>query len=339
MKLLDCTLRDGGYLTNWDWKISLVKKYLEVMSKYVDIIELGYRSPKNEKFHKYGDYRFCDDAILGKIFSFADINPRAEFGVMVDLKDYVENGYLDWGLLENNFYPNTCDIVFDWVRIAISADQWDQCKPAIAILKDLGYKIIVSVMKCSTVEKQILQTKEDFELAYDIDVMYIADSFGACYGDIMNQRLDQIWARKIIDTEVGNNLYGIHCHNHLNMAFANCINTRVHYCDGTICGLGRGPGNCDIEDIIAYRDCVVPEDIENLRKEHFEKLKLLCDCHTNNAYRYSAINNIHPRYVDHIKNKLNIESEFGTIKILEKLSYDDYENFNSNYKKKGGCDD
>ena len=47
MKILDCTLRDGGYYTNWDFDITLVKSMiLSLIRNGVDIIELGYKSPK-----------------------------------------------------------------------------------------------------------------------------------------------------------------------------------------------------------------------------------------------------------------------------------------------------
>ena len=46
-KILDCTLRDGGYYTNWNFSSEIVNKYLETISKLpVDIIEIGYISSK-----------------------------------------------------------------------------------------------------------------------------------------------------------------------------------------------------------------------------------------------------------------------------------------------------
>ena len=51
-KILDCTLRDGGYYTNWNFSSSLVEKYLSVMSKLpVDEVEIGYIS-SNESDNK-----------------------------------------------------------------------------------------------------------------------------------------------------------------------------------------------------------------------------------------------------------------------------------------------
>ena len=49
IKLLDCTLRDGGYYNKWDFDLNIVDRYLKaVRASSVDIVELGFRSfPKN----------------------------------------------------------------------------------------------------------------------------------------------------------------------------------------------------------------------------------------------------------------------------------------------------
>ena len=44
--LLDCTLRDGGYYTNWDFDTEMVKDLISACDlSGVDVIELGYKSP------------------------------------------------------------------------------------------------------------------------------------------------------------------------------------------------------------------------------------------------------------------------------------------------------
>ena len=51
-KILDCTLRDGGYYNKWNFSLNFAKKYNSVMKKTkVNIIEIGFRknNPFNEK--------------------------------------------------------------------------------------------------------------------------------------------------------------------------------------------------------------------------------------------------------------------------------------------------
>ena len=51
MKILDCTLRDGGYYNNWDFSHDLIQEYLDVMAELpIDYVEIGFRRYKNEGF-------------------------------------------------------------------------------------------------------------------------------------------------------------------------------------------------------------------------------------------------------------------------------------------------
>ena len=51
IKILDCTLRDGGYYNNWDFSREVVNDYLTTMSKVsVDYVELGFRSFQTRDF-------------------------------------------------------------------------------------------------------------------------------------------------------------------------------------------------------------------------------------------------------------------------------------------------
>ena len=50
-KILDCTLRDGGYYTNWDFKPHLVDEYLKSVQELpIDYIEIGYRNLRHRVY-------------------------------------------------------------------------------------------------------------------------------------------------------------------------------------------------------------------------------------------------------------------------------------------------
>ena len=50
IKILDCTLRDGGYVNNWGFSQSQISKIVSALGKSnIDIIELGYLDDKNGK--------------------------------------------------------------------------------------------------------------------------------------------------------------------------------------------------------------------------------------------------------------------------------------------------
>lgn len=62
-KILDCTLRDGGYYTNWDFNSESVDAYIQAMNVLpIDYLELGYRNnPAKEYLGKFG---YCPVSVL-----------------------------------------------------------------------------------------------------------------------------------------------------------------------------------------------------------------------------------------------------------------------------------
>ena len=92
VKILDCTLRDGGYYNNWDFSTSFTKNYLKVLSKTsVNIIEMGFRKPINNigsgpsGLNKIGKFLTSNEKDLSK-FKF---DKSKKLSVMIDLSDYI----------------------------------------------------------------------------------------------------------------------------------------------------------------------------------------------------------------------------------------------------------
>ena len=95
MRLLDCTLRDGGYHTNWEFKPDFVRDLIATLDNVgVDVIELGYKSPL-----RGGKYRKCSDKFIEKTIGFV---PKSKLSFMVDTKDFVIDGKLDYNLIKTN---------------------------------------------------------------------------------------------------------------------------------------------------------------------------------------------------------------------------------------------
>ena len=66
IKILDCTIRDGGLMNNWEFDKSMVKDVFQgLVEAGVDYVELGYRADKKEFSPKdHGPWRFCDEEDL-----------------------------------------------------------------------------------------------------------------------------------------------------------------------------------------------------------------------------------------------------------------------------------
>ena len=54
IKILDCTLRDGGFQNNFNWKDNFVNEYIDLTNNLpLDYIELGYWKQKNKSENKF----------------------------------------------------------------------------------------------------------------------------------------------------------------------------------------------------------------------------------------------------------------------------------------------
>ena len=84
LNILDCTLRDGGYYNNWEFKSDLVHDYLKAMSNVpVEYVEIGLRSTKNIGFK--GPYAFSTDTFLNEL----DIPESLKVGVMINASEFI----------------------------------------------------------------------------------------------------------------------------------------------------------------------------------------------------------------------------------------------------------
>ena len=86
IKILDCTLRDGGYYNNWDFSNDLVNDYLKTMSLVgVDYVELGFRSFQTKDFK--GPTWYTTDSYLESL----SIPKNLIVGVMVNVSELISH--------------------------------------------------------------------------------------------------------------------------------------------------------------------------------------------------------------------------------------------------------
>ena len=97
--ILDCTLRDGGYYTHWEFDNDLVQEMVSVLSKSkVDYIELGYKSPLPG-----GRFRKCNDNFISQLLKNVSYDSRLAF--MIDAKDFIEDNKINKRLLLDVIKP------------------------------------------------------------------------------------------------------------------------------------------------------------------------------------------------------------------------------------------
>ena len=309
-KILDCTLRDGGYYTNWTFDRSLVRSLVRSLdSQNVDIIEMGYKSPKLG-----GYYRKCND---GYIKSVIDFNINADLAFMIDVKDYISNDKIDVKLLHDIIKPAS---IFSICRIAAKQDEVEFLPELISIISKLGYKIICNLMQISKVDQ--IELEKFIEVCPSDVAVYVADSYGALYpADV----------REIF---IHNKLDGIHTHDNMGLAFANCISALEQgatYVDGTLTGMGRGVGNVTTEQLLAYRgEVLTPGFLDCIGK--FNVMKSHYGWGTNSLYHQAGKHHIHPLYMQDL-NQSNLSSN-QLIDVIKSLhAADEYNSETLNHLK------
>ncbi|MAO32306.1 MAG: hypothetical protein CL824_02265 [Crocinitomicaceae bacterium] len=287
-QILDCTFRDGGYYNNWEYPLSLAKKYISVVSKTdIKFVELGFRSinKKNK-----GLFWYTDDNLLKKLFIPKNIN----LGVMINASDYIiqsKYGDIDKVNLKKNFY-NKKHIYF--VRIAFHLKEIKYALKISNILKSYGYFVGLNLMQISRLKIKEIEFASKLINKAKPDVFYIADSLGVINIKLLrkiNKTIRKYWKGQL----------GIHAHDNLKFALKNTLEAKklgFTWFDSTILGMGRGPGNVKTESLLQALNLKKGrKDLNKFIKRFFSKYLKIYNWGTNKYYKLSAKKNIHPTYV------------------------------------------
>ncbi len=278
LKVLDCTLRDGGYYTNWDFDDVLVEHYLEAVNHLpIDYVEVGYRSKEIGGY--FGPYFYTSTRLIKSI---AAKLKTAQLALMIDVKN---TSVEDIPVLFQDIVEE-CQLV----RMAVAPDKLQQALPISAKLKDMGFKTAINLMYMSKVEvsDQLLQELAEASDLYDY--IYLVDSYGGMSPDEVSSKFKK--CEKL-------NVLGFHGHNNLELALANtmaAINSGVGIVDATITGMGRGAGNLKTELLLTYLQSKSQLDA-NLNKlsevvKRFDSLRKEYGWGTNLPYMLSGAYNL-----------------------------------------------
>ncbi|TSA54912.1 MAG: nucleoid-structuring protein H-NS [Planctomycetaceae bacterium] len=238
IKVLDCTIRDGGLINNHYFTDDFVRAVYQALSKGgVDYMEFGYRSSR-ELFppEDYGAWKYCDDDNIRKIID--GIESDMKISVMVD----------SYRVKEQHFAPADESPV-DMFRAATYVKYIDSAIELINKCHDLGYETTCNIMAISReIEPDLVESLDQLAKS-PVDVVYVVDSFGALYCEQIEYMV------KLYQKHLPGKTIGVHCHNNQQLAFSNTIEGIIHdanYVDGSLFGIGRGPGNCCLELLMGF---------------------------------------------------------------------------------------
>ena len=231
MKILDCTLRDGGYYTEWDFDSQTVDAYIKAMNALpIDYLEIGYRNnPSKEYLGKFG---YSPVSFLKHLRE----NCTKKLVVMLN---------------EKSTKPEDLDALLgpivglvDMIRLAIDPKNFDRAVVLAKAVKSMGFEVGFNCMYMSKWSTEYdgfltkLSVLDDF-----CDLFCMVDSFGGVTPDDVTTIYNEVRSNTTVPV-------GFHGHNNLQLGLINTITAMklgVDYVDATILGMGRGAGNLNME--------------------------------------------------------------------------------------------
>ena len=240
IKVFDCTIRDGGLVNNYHFSDAFVKAHYETcVAAGVDYMEIGKNvSPAVMSVDEYGPWNFCKEEDIRRIVGNNDTDMK--IAVMADIGRS----------LKEELIPKSESVV-DMIRIATYIHQ---IPAAIELIEDAhakGYETTVNIMAISKSFDDELDEVLAQLAKTNVDVIYIADSFGSFYPE----QIKKLTEKYLKVAQESGKKVGIHAHNNLQLAYANTLEAMIYgtsFLDVTISGLGRGAGNCPLELLIGF---------------------------------------------------------------------------------------
>lgn len=312
IKLLDCTLRDGGYVNDWEFgHNNLVSIFERVVGAGVNIIEVGFldeRRPFDMNRSIMPDTD-CVEKIYGDL----------------DRKDTMVVGMIDYGTCDVSHIKPCSESYLDGIRVIFKKHiRWeaiDFCRS----LKDLGYKVFVQLVSITSYNDEELM--DLIRLANDLEpyAVSMVDTYGLLHQNNLMHYYTQL--NKHLKTSIG---LGYHSHNNFQMAYANCIEMLSHetermvLVDGTIYGMGKSAGNAPLELLAMH--------LNHNYGKHYDISQILeaVDANVMPIYKMTpwgynmfffiaASNDCHPNYVSYLMDKRTLSVK-SINEILAKLT-------------------
>lgn len=320
IKLLDCTLRDGGYVNDWNFgHDNLVSIFERIVEAGVDIIEIGFLDERrpfdiNRSIMPTTD---CVEKIYGRL----------------DKKNTMVVGMIDYGTCGIENITNAEDSFLDGIRVIFKKHLRKDALEFCSKLKEKGYKVFAQLVSVTSyTDEEMLDL---ISLANEVEpyAVSMVDTYG-----LMHQNNLLHYFELLNDNLKPSISIGYHAHNNFQMGYANCIAMldkkieRDMLVDGSIYGMGKSAGNAPIELVAMhmnnslgknYQICQFLEAIDANIMQFYKP----ATWGYNMFFYLAASNDCHPNYVTDLMNKrtLSVKSINEILAKLEgdkKLLYD-----------------
>ena len=319
-KLLDCTLRDGGYINDWNFGFHTIRDIVKkLVNSQVDYVEVGFL--RNCEYDR-------DKALFNNCAEIAPVLPEKRGNTMFSAMA-LHNKY-DIDKLEP-YDGKTIDVL----RVTFHDYDIDEGLAFIQKAKEKGYKVFCNPINIMGYSDEMLLRL--FQKVNQIQpyAFSIVDTFGS----MMKSDLQRIYslAEHNLDQSI---VIGLHLHENLALSYslaqeflAMKSSERKSVIDGSMMGMGRVPGNLCIELIMDYMNKTQGStyDVNPVLDgidDHIAQLKQIEAWGYNTAYALSAKYNLHRNYAEFLLGKGRLRAKqinqiLASIEENKKTAYDE----------------
>ena len=240
IKLLDCTLRDGGYVNDWEFgRDNIVNIFERLVSAGVDIIEVGFLDERRP----FDPNRsiFPDTESANKIYGRLD-KGNAMVVAMID--------YGTCGIEHLQPASETC---LDGIRVIFKNFKKEKAIAFCKEVKALGYKVFAQAVSITSYTDRELLDLVDLVNDLEPEALSIVDTYGLMHEDHVQHYFE------LMDYNLKPGIkIGYHAHNNFQLAYSNSIELlrvptrRTIVIDGSLHGMGKSAGNLPIELMSMY---------------------------------------------------------------------------------------
>jgi CMP-N-acetylneuraminic acid synthetase len=227
--VLDCTVRDGGYVNDWDFSNEFVIDcYKSVSACKIDYFEVGFMENGHGKWHQVRDVRWLKDTVDGcKIAAMTVYTDQKTF----DFNDSQTTGIDLIRTIFNFCTSNTCNF-----------------KQYCLDIINKGYELSINIAYAHLLTENEIKLMAEIVRGVPVKYIYIADTFGTCSRKQIEFLIQKINQYVLCDI-------GFHAHDNSGHALNNTISALqlgAAIVDCTILGIGRGAGNLSAERLLMY---------------------------------------------------------------------------------------
>lgn len=319
--LLDCTLRDGGFINDWEFgHEQIINIFERSVAAGIDVVEVGFIDERRE--FDINRTIMPDGMAVNTIFE--GLEPGNSMIV----------GMIDYGTCSEDKIPDCKDSFMDGIRVIFKKKDSEAAIDFCKKLKEKGYKMFVQPVSVTSYSDNEMEALVEAVNGLKPYAMSIVDTYGLLHQGKLLRYFEII--DKGLDKEI---VLGYHAHNNFQLGYSNAIaliekNPDRNMCiDGSIYGMGKGAGNVPLELLAMYMNDFHDKsyDLNSL----LEALDTgIMEIYMKSPWGYSlkyflaASNDCHPKYVQNLMQKrtLSIKSInelLDQIDEAEKLTYNE----------------